>query len=329
MKAGMNNYRHLFGPVPSRRLGRSLGVDLTPFKTCTLDCIFCQLGRITHKTFRRAEYTPVWHVEAELDAWIKECGQADHITLSGSGEPTLHARFGDILQFIRTRTAIPTVLLSNGTLFFLPEVREAARCADIVKLSLSAWDQRSFEQVNRPQPSLQFACVVEGQRAFREGFHGKLWIEVFLLDGINTVQRDIKAIAALVESIAPDEIHLNTAVRPPAEASALAVPREQMEALAALFHRPAKVIAEFAAGDSAEIEASERTILAMLQRRPCTTAQIAEVFGMHVNEVSKYVGKLLGMGQIHADRTRDGVYYAAAASQMLLRPPIGSKRKES
>jgi len=315
MKAGMNNYRHLFGPVPSRRLGRSLGVDLTPFKTCTLDCIFCQLGRTTHKTIQRAEYTPIWHVEAELDAWIKEGGQADHITLSGSGEPTLHARFGEILQFIRTRTAIPTALMSNGTLFFLPEVREAACHADIVKLLLSAWDQRSFEQVNRPQPGLQFACVVEGQRAFREGFHGKLWIEVFLLDGINTVQRDIKAIAALVESIAPDEIHLNTAVRPPAEASALAVPREQMEALAGLFHPPAKVIAEFAAGDSAEIEANERTIVAMLQRRPCTAAQIAEAFGMHVNEVSKYVGKLLSMGQIHADRTRDGVYYAATASQ--------------
>jgi len=311
----MNNYRHLFGPVPSRRLGRSLGVDLTPFKTCTLDCIFCQLGRTTHKTIQRAEYAPIWHVEAELDAWMKEGGQADHITLSGSGEPTLHARFGEILQFIRTRTAIPTVLLSNGTLFFLPEVREAACRADIVKLSLSAWDQRSFEQVNRPQPGLQFECVVEGQRAFREGFHGKLWIEVFLLGGINTVRRDIKAIAALVESIAPDEIHLNTAVRPPAEAFALAVPREQMEALSGLFHPPAKVIAEFAAGDSAEIEANERTILAMLQRRPCTAAQIAEAFGMHVNEVSKYVGKLLSMGQIHADRTRDGVYYAATASQ--------------
>lgn len=311
----MNNYRHLFGPVPSRRLGRSLGVDLTPFKTCTLDCVFCQLGRTTNRTLDRHAYAPVWHVESELDAWFKDGGTADHITLAGSGEPTLHGRFGEILQFIRTRTAIPTVLLSNGTLFYLPEVREAACHADIVKVSLSAWDQRSFEQVNRPQPGLRFECLVEGQRAFRAGYHGKLWIEVFLLDGINTVESDIKKIAALVESIAPDEIHLNTAVRPPAEAFALAVAREQMEAMAGLFHPSAKVIAEFTAGLASNFEANEGAILAMLQRRPCTAAQIAKASGMHINEVSKYIGKLLSMGQIHADRTMDGVYYAATASQ--------------
>jgi len=129
----MNRYRHLFGPVPSRRLGRSLGVDLTPFKTCTLDCIFCQLGHTTNKTLDRKEYVPVVAVEAELETWIKEGGKADYITLSGSGEPTLHTRFGEVLQFVRDQTAIPTALLSNGTLFWLPEVREAARHADIVK----------------------------------------------------------------------------------------------------------------------------------------------------------------------------------------------------
>ncbi len=306
-----HTYKHLFGPVPSRRLGRSLGVDLTPFKTCTLDCVFCQLGRTTNKTMDRHEYAPVWHVESELDAWIKEGGKADYITLSGSGEPTLHARFGDVLQFVRERTAIPTALLSNGTLFWQPAVREAAKRADLVKLSLSAWDQSSFEQVNRPQAGIQFECLVEGQRAFRGGFHGKLWIEVFLLDGINTVQRDIRKIAALVESIAPDEIHLNTAVRPTAETFALAVPREQMEALAGFFHPPAKVIAEFAAGCATNIEANEVAILAMLQRRPCTAAQIAEAFGMHLNEVSKYIGKLSRTGRIRSqDSDREGYFVA-------------------
>ena len=308
MKRG---YKYLFGPVPSRRLGRSLGVDLTPFKTCTLDCIFCQLGRTTNKTVRRAEYVPVWHVESELDAWLNEDGQADHITLSGSGEPTLHTRFGTILQFIRAKTAIPTALLSNGTLFFLPEVREAARHADIVKLSLSAWDQPSFEHINRPDPDLRFDCFVEGIRAFRKGFNGTLWIEVFLLDGINTVPRDVEKIAALIESTGPDEIHLNTTVRPPAEDFALAVPREQMEALAGMFHPSAKVIAEFAAGGKADIEANECTILALLQRRPCTAQQIAEGLGMHLNEVSKYVGKLSRTGKIRAQTTEPEAYYAA------------------
>jgi wyosine [tRNA(Phe)-imidazoG37] synthetase (radical SAM superfamily) len=311
MKAGMNNYRHIFGPVPSRRLGRSLGVDLTPFKTCTLDCIFCQLGQTTNKTLDRHEYAPVWHVESELDAWIKEGGKADYITLSGSGEPTLHTRFGEVLQFVRERTAIPTALLSNGTLFWRPEVREAAKRAHMVKLSLSAWDQSSFEHVNRPHRDLEFECVVEGQRAFRDEFQGKLWVEVFLLWGVNTVERDIEKIAALIESIGPDEIHLNTAVRPPAQDFALAVPRKQMEAMAGLFHPPTKVIAEFAAGGPADIEANEGNILALLQRRPCTAQQIAEVFGMHLSEVSKYVGKLSRTGKLRAQATGPDAYYVA------------------
>lgn len=306
-----SNYKYLFGPVPSRRLGRSLGVDLTPLKTCTLDCIFCQLGRTTNKTMDRHEYAQVRHVESELDAWIKEGGKADYITLSGSGEPTLHTRFGDVLQFIHERTKIPTALLSNGTLFWQPEVREAAKRADLVKLSLSAWDQFSFEHINRPHPDLKFPRIVDGYRAFRSGFQGKLWLEVFLIWGTNSVIADVEKIAALAETIGPDEIHLNTAVRPPAEEFALAMPRKEMEALPGLFHPTARVIAEFPSDKSADVAANEGTILAMLKRRPCTVQQIAEVFGMHLNEVSKYLGKLSRTGKIRSQNSgREGSFVA-------------------
>ncbi len=304
-------YRHLFGPVPSRRLGRSLGIDLTPFKTCTLDCIFCQLGHTTHKTLNRKEYVPVADVEAELEAWIKDGGKADYITLSGSGEPTLHDRFGDILQFIRDQTTIPTALLSNGTLFWRPEVREAAKRANLVKLSLSAWDQTSFDHINRPHPDLKFQQIMDGYRAFRNEFQGKLWIEVFLVWGSNTVPRDLEKIAALAEAMGPDEIHLNTAVRPPAEEYAFAMPRRKMEELTELFRPVATVIAEFSSDKSSDAAANEDTILAMLKRRPCTAQQISEVFGMHLNEVSKYIGKLLRNGKI-GRHDRDGESYYAA-----------------
>lgn len=303
--------QHLFGPVPSRRLGRSLGVDLTPFKTCTLDCIFCQLGRTTHRTLDRRNYVSAHEVEAELAAWINGGGKADYITLAGSGEPTLNTRFGDILQFVRDRTDIPTALLSNGTLFWLPGVREAARRAALVKLSLSAWDQASFAQINRPCPGLEFQQVMDGYRAFRAEFGGTLWIEVFLVRGTNSLQEDVARIAALVDSIGADEVHLNTAVRPPAEDFALAVPRKQIEALADLFHPAATVVAEFSVQRSADIEANEGTILAMLRRRPCTAQQMADVFGMHPNEVSKYVGKLLRTHKIAVGRTGEEVYYTA------------------
>ncbi len=307
-------YKHLFGPVPSRRLGRSLGVDLTPHKTCTLDCIFCQLGRTTNKTLDRREYAPVRHVESELDAWIKEGGKADRITLSGSGEPTLHTCFGDVLQFVRDRTDIPTALLSNGTLFWQSEVREAAKRADMVKLSLSAWDQFSFEHINRPHPDLKFSRIVDGYRAFRRGFRGKLWIEVFLILGTNSAPGDVEKIAAVAETIGPDEIHLNTAVRPPAEDFVAALPEMEMAALAGLFSPPARVIAEFPSDKSADVAANEDTILAMLKRRPCTAQQIAEVFGMHLNEVSKYIGKLSRTGRIRSqDSGREGYFVAVEA----------------
>ena len=187
------DYRFLFGPVPSRRLGRSLGVDLTPHKTCSLDCVFCQFGRTTHRTLDREEYVPVREVKRELAAWVEEGGRTDCITLSGSGEPTLHSRFGEVLKMIRQETPFPAVLLSNGTLFWMPAVRKAACHADVVKLSLSVWDQSSFErinrphilsvwdqssfdQVNRPHPDLQLYRVIEGQHAFREESQATLWI---------------------------------------------------------------------------------------------------------------------------------------------------------
>jgi wyosine [tRNA(Phe)-imidazoG37] synthetase (radical SAM superfamily) len=304
-------------------------VDLTPFKTCTLDCIFCQLGHTTNKTIERAEYMPLAEIKTELEAWIQQDGKADYITLSGSGEPTLHSRFGDILQFIRDHTAIPAALLSNGTLFSMPEVREAAKRADLVKLSLSAWNQVSFEHLNRPHADLRFSQIMEGYRAFRDGFKGMLWIEVFLVPGVNTLRNDAEKIAAFVEALNPDEIHLNTAVRPPAEEFALAMPQSEMESLTGLFRPVAKVIAEFSPEASDEVMANEETILAMLKRRPCTAQQIARVFGMHLNEVSKYLGKLLRMGKICVQGSESSPYYSAAKSGAQEIPyDITSPKKE-
>jgi len=311
----MSSYKHLFGPVPSRRLGRSLGVDLTPHNTCCLDCVFCQLGRTTNKTLARRDYVPVREVEAELKAWCNEGGSADYITLSGSGEPTLHSRFGEVLESIHRQTPFPAALLSNGTLFRLPEVREAAGHADVVKMSLSAWDQSSFERINRPHPDLQFEQVIEGQRTFRNEFQGKLWLEVFLIWEMNSAKRDLERLAELVNTLGPDEIHLNTAVRPPAERFALPFPRKELEAVGGLFRPTAKIISEFPSAKSAEVEANEATILDMLRRRPCTKQQVARVFGMHLNEVSKYVGKLLRTGSIRAQDAGGETYYVAIGEQ--------------
>ncbi|MDA3833221.1 MAG: radical SAM protein [Spirochaetales bacterium] len=311
----MKDYKYLFGPVPSRRFGRSLGVDLNPYKTCSLDCVFCQLGRTTERTVIRKEYVPTDMVLSELKEWIETDGRADYITLAGSGEPTLHSGFGEILEFICSESTIPAVLLTNGTMLDLQEVRDAASLANVVKVSLSAWDQASYGWVNRPHPQLLFDNLVKGQKAFRSQFKGQLWMEVFLMAGINSMPADVSKIAALAKEIGPDRIHLNTAVRPPAEDFATVLSKERMEALIHLFHPTAEVIAEFSAKHVNHIQANQETIFSMLQRRPCTANQIADIFGMHINEVSKYLGNLMRTDQIRMERKNTAVYYSAKNRQ--------------
>jgi len=192
----------------------------------------------------------------------------------------------------------------------LPEVRADAAQASIVKVSLSAWNQESFEWINRPDPSLKFADVVAGLRQFRKEYAGELRMEVFLLTGINADPEDVARIAAFADEIKPDLVQLNTAVRPPAEDVA-AVPPEKLAELAKLFRQPAEVIADFKAGLSGRIEANEDTILSMLKRRPCTAEHIARVFEMHLNEVAKYTGKLLNSEKIRILRKDGEIYYSA------------------
>jgi wyosine [tRNA(Phe)-imidazoG37] synthetase (radical SAM superfamily) len=308
----VTGYKYLFGPVPSRRFGRSLGVDLTPYKTCSQDCVFCQLGRTTNKTVCRKEYAPLKAILDEISNWLATDGVADYITLSGSGEPTLHARFGEVLELIRSNSRLPAVLLTNGSLFHLPEVRQEARRADIVKISLSAWDQASYAWLNRPHPDLRFDQIVDGKKAFRDEFRGKIWMEVFLVVGMNSSPADVARISKLAEQIRPDRIHLNTAVRPPAEEFAVALSREKLGYLTRCFHPPAEVIAEFQTKEGEERHGSLAKILGMLKRRFCTADEIAHVFGLIINEVSKYLGKLGREGRVRVSRVNHFLYYISS-----------------
>lgn len=312
------NYKYLFGPVPSRRFGRSLGVDLTPCKTCTFDCSFCQIGRTMNKTLARQEYVPTTAVIEELHDWIKHDGQADYITLAGSGEPTLHSSFGEVIESIKSATTIPVALLTNGSLLCDEDVRQAAARADVVKVSLSAWDSFSFKQINRPHAEVTLKSIVEGAWMLRNVFSGQLWIEVFIVCGVNCVAQDVIKIAELVGPLQPDRIQLNTAVRPPSEEFVVAATDEQLAKLVDLFDPVAEVIAESSSNRSSFVQANEKHILAMLARRPCTTQQVAHAFGMHRNEIAKYVGKLRRSGQIRLDRTSGDAYCVVQEKELDL-----------
>ena len=238
----MKGYKYLFRPALSARFGQSLGINLTPHKTCTMDCIFCELGRTSKKTLRRRSYVPTEEVLLEVEAWLKTDGRGDFITIAGSGEPTLHSQLGEVLKFVRTNCTIPVVLLTNATLLWIPEVRGAASYANVVKICLSAWDDSSFRWMHRPHPDLEFKRVVEGQKAFRRRFKGEIWMEVFLIPGMNAVPAHSRKVAGLAREIDPDRIQLNGAVRPVAKDGAQFLTEKDLSSLCRYFEPGAEVI---------------------------------------------------------------------------------------
>ena len=311
MRRGKNIYRHLFGPVPSRRFGLSLGVDLIPFKTCSFNCIFCQLGPTTRLTVERAEYVPVEEVTAELERWSREGARCDYITLSGSGEPTLHSRFGEILDFARQLRKARTALLTNGSLLGCEDVRRQAARADVVKVSLSVWDDASFQALNRPAPGIRWDNLVNGMQSFRRLFSGELWIEVFLVPGVNDDPSGVGRIAAVVDSLQPNKVHLNTAVRPAADRGTGRMSLEAMGKLAKFFRSPIEVVGQYSAGEPAGTSVTSDRILDMLKRRPCSAEDLARVFGLHPNEVSKHLAKLFWERKIATSDVGGRTYYRA------------------
>lgn len=304
-------FKYLFGPVPSRRLGRSLGVDLVPYKTCSFDCVFCQVAPTTTKTLERKEYVPVADVIDELGDWLETEAVADYITLSGSGEPTLHAAFGQVIDFVEQKTDIPVAILTNGSLFSDTEVREQAAKADLVKVSLSGYDEASMEKVDRPHPDIDFDYMIEGYERFRNAFSGEMRLEVFLLSGINDAPEQVTKIARLAKRVRPDRIELNTVVRPSSEAFAKPVPSDRMNELAQYFEPQAEVVSEGSGKLSTGTRIGETEIFHLVQRRPCTLEQICEVFDVHRNEASKYLGELMRAGKVQQQtRGSNGeVYY--------------------
>lgn len=302
-------YEYLFGPVPSRRLGRSLGVDLIPFKTCTMNCRFCQLGDSTCALSERAEYVSISDVLAELVQWNERDGRADHITLAGSGEPTLHTGFGEVLRWIKNNTSIASVLLSNGSLFHLPEVRAAAALADKVKVTLSAWDEASFQQIHRPAQGITFEHLVEGERAFRQEYSGELSLEVFILDGVNSKVADVRKIAALAETIKPDRIDLNTAVRPPADSGVKAVSPTQLAELADILGPKAEVTASFKKQASPVQDVAPETLLGLIQRHPATAGQLARDFNVPAEALSKTLDAMVAENRLSAETRSGETYY--------------------
>jgi len=307
------SFRHVFGPVPSRRLGRSLGIDLVPYKTCSYDCIYCQLGRTVEKTLIRKEYVPLEAVLNETARRLAEEVEPDYITLSGSGEPTLYSRLDELIAGIKRLTPVPVSVLTNGSLLWNPEVRRGLLGADVVIPSLDAGSEDVFKRVNRPHRDLNFAEVLSGMASFREEFGGQIWLEVFLLKRFTADRARVGRMARLAEQLKPDRIQLNTVLRPPAEKYALAVDSTTMRSLAAIFGDRAEVISDpLASEHNSAVEAGEAAIMGLLRRRPCTIQDVSRGLGIPAAEAAKRLEILERDGVIVIRRRGGKVFYIAS-----------------
>ena len=312
--------RYLFGPVCSRRLGLSLGVDIVPLKVCSLDCVYCQLGRTGRKSIERKDYVPAEAVLAELKERLGDGLRIDFITIGGSGEPTLNAKLGQIIEGIKKITDVPVAVLTNGTLLTDSSVRADCSKADVVLPSLDAGDQQTFQKINRPHENINIEKVVAGLCAFREEFAGEIWLEVFFVEGLNTDASQVAKIKGLIERIRPDKVQLNTAVRPAADAGIHRLEREKLHTIAARLGANAEVIADATRPPAGRHVAGKvEYVLSMLKRRPCSLTEICSGLSMGRTEALEYLTQLQQQGVV-ASEQRDEITFFKASSGWRKKP---------
>ncbi len=303
----------VYGPVPSRRLGFSLGIDLFPSKVCTFDCVYCQLGKGGKKSAVRKTYVPERRVLADLKKALAQGHRLDHVTFSGSGEPTLHAGIGRLIREVKKLTRTPVAVLTNASLLGLKEVRDELRAADVVVPSLDAALPPVWKRVNRPMPSLDLERIVEGLEAFRKIFKGQIWLEVMLVRGVNDGPGNIEALKRAIARIKPDKVQLNTVTRPPAEKTAAALAPEELKAVCRRLGGRAEAVVDFK--DKKQSPAHRRlkeVLYGLIRRRPVTLEDMAAALGETREDIRRQLEALTQEKKVIRSSVRGREYYEAA-----------------
>lgn len=306
-------YKHIFGPVPSRRLGMSLGVDMVPKKVCSLNCVYCEVGPTTLLTSERKPYVPAKDIIRELKDYFGNQGNPDFITFSGYGEPTLNSEIGEIFDYLkREKPEVPIAVLTNGTLLYEKEVREAILKADLVLPSLDSATEEGFKKINHPAKTIGLQKYIEGLVAFRKEFAGKIWLEVFILPGYNDSKTELDALKKELIRINPDRIQLNTLDRPGTVPGLRSATHKELQSIIDYWGLP-KVEIIAAALERTKMASYrkdvENVIMETINRRPCTLDDLSDILGLHVNELNKYLDALEATGKVHTERQDRGLFY--------------------
>ncbi len=306
-------YKYLFGPVPSRRLGMSLGVDLVTHKICSLNCIYCECGSTTDLTIERKEYVPVDEVKKELDNYFANNPDPDYITFSGSGEPCLNSGIGMVIDFIKKeKPGISVAVLTNGTLLNQREVRKDLLKADLVMPSLDAAEMSSFKRINRPFHGIDLKDYIQGIADFRKEYRGKLALEILIIPKINDNMENLLLLKKAIGKIKPDIVQLNTLDRPGAVSDIHPCEMEEMQEIKNILG-PENIEIIAAASRRKEVKSYrkdiESAIYETIYRRPCTCEDLSNILGIHVTEINKYLAALEDNGKIESTRGKRGIFY--------------------
>ncbi|MBU3950267.1 MAG: radical SAM protein [Proteobacteria bacterium] len=310
MKNKLNSgYRHLFGPIPSRRLGVSLGVDLFHSKVCTLDCVYCECGKTKNLTVSQNEYVPVDNVIYELKNFLSSAPDIDYITFAGSGEPTLHSCLGDLIRFLKCNySRYRVAVLTNGTLFYEPDIIKQVLDADLVKVSIDAGSFENFDRINRPHHKLELSKIIDGLIKFRKQYNKELWIEVFIVKNINDTMPELNKIKNIINQIKPDRIHLNTLDRPGTESWVEPVEKSVLTDIAKYLNNAILIDKDEISGKISGNDI-EKFIIATVKRRPITAKDVSSILKINENDADKCLNALFKNGQVDKKIMPRGIFY--------------------
>jgi len=309
-------YQHLYGPVPSRRLGRSLGVDIVPYKVCSYDCIYCQLGRTTRLTSTPEHLVSAEDIIREIQQWLELGGTADYITFAGSGEPTLNAELGKMIRATSKLTNIPLAVITNGSLLDEQAIRDAISLSDVVIPSLDAGTEYTFRKINRSAPDISFVGMREGLVQTAQEYPGQIWLEIMLVEGINDSDDELYAMREIVRRVCPEKLQINTVERPSKSGDARRVSEDTLIKAQEIFGEKAEIIVNHAVAptDNQQWRELEEELISLLSRRPCTIGDIVAVSGHNVFEATKYLQRLQTRGLIEQIGENDPYYRIATSS---------------
>ena len=287
-----------------------------PPKTCTLDCLYCEVGRTSRRVTVPEDFGLTEAILSELAKYLGGGpGELDYVTLAGSGEPTLNAGIDKIIAGVKALTRTPVAVLTNGTLLWRPEVRRKLLGADLAIPSLDTAVEETFRRLNQPAPDLKLDAVIEGLYAFREEFPGRFWLEVLLVQGYNDSSGELEALRAVIERLRPDRVQVNTVFRPPAYSTARPLTAEALAAATRLLGREAETVGRFRKRASDHPARNlEADVLALLERRPCPAADMAESLGIPVEEVRAALFRLETEGRVRRERHLEDDYFRAGPS---------------